>query len=54
MNCIATLSFVALIVVGLAIIHETRLRRAAHKAIRRLLLALRQKCKVCDRVRQGE
>ena len=45
MNGIVILAFVAMTTFGLALIHETRLRRAAHKAIRRLLLALRRECR---------
>jgi hypothetical protein len=43
MHTIAILSFVALTTTSLALIHETRLRRAARKVLRRSFLALRRK-----------
>ena len=41
MSNIPTLAFVALAITGLALIHETRLRRAAYNLVCRLILALR-------------
>jgi len=40
MHVIATLTLVALTVTGLALIHETRLRRAAHRLLCRLVRSL--------------
>ncbi len=42
MSSIAILSLVALTTTGLALIHETRLRRAAYSVACRLIEALRQ------------
>jgi hypothetical protein len=42
---IETLSLVALTSLGLALIHETRLRRAAHSLLCRLIQYLRDKSK---------
>jgi hypothetical protein len=39
MNTIVILSLFALITLGLALIHETRLRRAAAKMFRRLVMS---------------
>ena len=50
MNIIAILSLVALTTTGLALIHETRLRRAAHKLLRRLIWSLRQQNTGDDRI----
>ena len=49
MNTIAILSLVALTTTGLALIHETRLRRATHTLFRRLIQSLRQESKGDDR-----
>lgn len=43
MNTIAILSFIALTTTSLALIHETRLRRATRRALRRSFLWLRRK-----------
>ena len=53
MNSIVIVSLFALTTTSLALIHETRLRRASHKVARRLILALRQKSKAQDRARDG-
>jgi hypothetical protein len=54
MTSIAVLSLVAAIIVGLALIHETRLRRAAHSVARRLILALRYNSEAHDQARDGK
>ena len=54
MNSIAILSLVALTTTGLALIHETRLRRTARNVACRLILALRRTCKAHDHPRDGE
>jgi len=43
MSTIAILSLSAVIVTGLAAIHETRLRRAVHHMLRHLIRALAKK-----------
>jgi hypothetical protein len=42
MNTIAVLSLVALTITSLALIHETRLRRAMHNLLRRMVQSLGQ------------
>jgi cytochrome b subunit of formate dehydrogenase len=54
MSTITALAFVALAITGLALIHETRLRRAAHNVACRLILALRRACKAHDHVRDDK
>ena len=49
-----TLAFVALTSLGLALIHETRLRRAAHDVFCRLILAFRRESKGYDHARDGK
>ena len=53
MTSIMTLSLVAWAITGLALIHETRLRRAAHSMLRRLFKALSRASKSRDRSRNG-
>jgi len=53
MNTITILALIALIVTGLACIHETRLRRAAHNAIRRLISSTRHENREQGRARDG-
>lgn len=48
---ITTLSLIALAITGLALIHETRLRRAAHNVFCRLFRSLRHKSKGYDHAR---
>jgi hypothetical protein len=48
-----TLAFVALTCLSLALIHETRLRRAAYNIACRLILALRHNGKAHDHARDG-
>ena len=43
MNTIAVLSLVALTITSLALIHETRLRRAMHNLLRRMVQSLGQR-----------
>jgi hypothetical protein len=43
MNNIAILAFVALTITSLAFIHETRLRRAMHNLLRRMVKSLGQR-----------
>ena len=54
MNSIAILSLVALTTTGLALIHESRLRRAAHSAACRLILVLRRYGKAHDHARNAK
>ena len=54
MNCIAILSLVALTTIGLALIHETRLRAAAHSMLCRVVQFLCDNAKAEDRARVGE
>ena len=54
MNNIAILAFVALAITGLALIHETRLRRAARNIACRLISGLRRKWRGHDHARDGE
>jgi hypothetical protein len=54
MNTIAILSLVALATTGLALIHETRLRRAARNVLCRLILALRHAGKALDHALDGK
>jgi len=49
-----TLAFVALTSLGLALIHETRLRRAVYNLACRLILALRRNREAHDYVRGGK
>ncbi len=51
MNSIAILSLVGLALICLALIHETRLRRAAHNLVCRLIQSLGQEGKARDRAR---
>jgi len=54
MNTNTALAFVALAITGLALIHETRLRRAAHNAVCRLILGLRHHGKANDHARDNQ
>ena len=54
MNTIAVLSLVALATTGLALIHETRLRRGARNVLYRLVQYLRRDGKANDRAGDGE
>ena len=54
MNTITILSLVALATTGLALIHETRLRRAAHSVLCRLVQSLGHKAKGQDLSRDTE
>jgi hypothetical protein len=54
MNSIAILSLVALTTTGLALIHETRLRRVARNAACRLIQALRHHGKAHDHSRDAK
>jgi hypothetical protein len=49
-----TLAFVALAIIGLALIHETRLRRLTHNVFCRLIRSLRHKSKGYDHARDGK
>ncbi len=48
---ITTLSLVALVTTSLVLIHETRLRRAAHSVLCRLIRSLRHESKGYDHAR---
>ena len=52
MNTIAILSFIAVSITGLALIHETRLRRVAYHAICRLVRSFRHPLK--ERLSSGK
>ena len=54
MNCIAILSLVALTTIGLALIHETRLRQAARNLFCRLIQFLCDNAKAVDYARVVE
>jgi hypothetical protein len=54
MNTIAVLSLVALATTGLALIHETRLRRGARSVLGRLILTLQQRKRSRHHRRDGE
>ena len=54
MNTIVILSLSTLTVTGLAFIHETRLRRAVHNVLRRLVQSYRNNTKARDQLRDGE
>ena len=51
---ITTLSLIALAITGLALIHETRLRRLAHNVFCRLIRSLRHKSKGYDHARDSK
>ncbi|MEI8373282.1 MAG: hypothetical protein WCJ35_10675 [Planctomycetota bacterium] len=50
----STIAFIAMAITGLALIHETRLRRAAHSVFCHLIGYLRHESKVNDRARDGK
>jgi hypothetical protein len=54
MNCVMILSLAALTTTGLAFIHETRLRRAAHEMLGRVIQALRDEIKPREQERDKE
>ncbi len=54
MSTIVILSWSTLTVTGLALIHETRLRRAAHNVLDRLVQSYRSNTKAHDHLRDGE
>jgi hypothetical protein len=51
---IPTLAFVAVAITGLALIHETRLRRAAYNVLGRLIRYLRRNSEAHDHARGGK